>query len=381
MKRLVAIPSPSYSRGGAVVAIVAMGVCLIACAEPAPPVTQATPTPTPTLRTHALEAYVFYDEDGDLILDAAELGRVPGVDVSVGGQTGRSELRTGHLQIEAVPEGQQTALADHLPPYYVQRVAPSVNVPANEPVQVPLQLDIGSNRPNVYMAFGDSITDGTGSSDTFGYRKRLQKRLVAHFAAAAVENEGVPATRTDDGLKRIGAALGRQRPAYTLILYGTNDWNDAACKKDNGCPTVDNLTAIVRAVRAARSLPVLGTIIPANPAYPVQNPPSRNAWVDQTNRSLRLMAQSEGVLVADLHAAFMARGDLVSLFADHVHPNDAGYEVLATELLRAITGDITTTVVPVATPSPAFDTALPGIPTPLPLPLMATPDDRLGSAW
>jgi lysophospholipase L1-like esterase len=234
-------------------------------------------------------------------------------------------------------------------------VARTDSLPADKAAPVPLQLDVGPGRADTYMAFGDSITDGKGSSDTLGYRVRLQRRLEAHFGVATVVNEGVPGTRTGRGLERIGEALAEHRPAYTLILYGTNDWNKAACKHDDDCPTVENLTAIVRAVRAAGSLPVLGTIIPANPApaYSVKNPPSRNAWIDQTNTSLRLMAQNEGVLVADLHAAFMAYGDLVPLFSDHVHPSDLGYEVIATEFLRVITDNTTMTAAPIVAPTSA----------------------------
>jgi lysophospholipase L1-like esterase len=229
--------------------------------------------------------------------------------------------------------------------------------------RIPHQVDVGPIRANTYMAFGDSITDGKGSSDTLGYLVRLQKRLAARFGTASVVNEGVPGTRTGRGLERIGAALATHRPAYTLILYGTNDWNKSPCKHDQGCPTVANLTAIVRAVRASGSLPVLGTIIPANPdpAYSAKSPPARNAWIDRTNASLRLMAQNEGVRVADLHAAFMARGDLAPLFSDHVHPSDMGYEVIATEFLRAITGAVKTTTWP---PQP-----------------MTTPADHTSGAW
>ena len=40
---------------------------------------------------------------------------------------------------------------------------------------------------------------------------------------------------------------------------------------------------------------------------------------------------------SDINAEFKAQGDLASLFDDDVHPNDAGYEVIATAWFNAIT--------------------------------------------
>ena len=52
---------------------------------------------------------------------------------------------------------------------------------------------------------------------------------------------------------------------------------------------------------------------------------------------IRDLAASEGALLVDLEAAFLREPDLSSLFADHVHPNDRGYKIMADEFFRAIT--------------------------------------------
>jgi hypothetical protein len=44
------------------------------------------------------------------------------------------------------------------------------------------------------------------------------------------------------------------------------------------------------------------------------------------------------VLIAEIHADFVAQPNLESLFVDHVHPNDAGYQLMARTWFRAITG-------------------------------------------
>jgi lysophospholipase L1-like esterase len=184
-----------------------------------------------------------------------------------------------------------------------------------------------------YMAFGDSITAGDGSSDGNGYATPLERRLREHFARGSVINRGATSTRSTEGVERIMRNLSLFAPAYTLILYGTNDWVE--CQGAVPCITIDSLRTIVQTVRDVSSLPVLATIIPANPA---QTPDARNQWVASMNELIRGLAEQEGAVLADLEAAFLREPDLTALFSDHVHPNDRGYQVMADEFFRAISG-------------------------------------------
>lgn len=56
------------------------------------------------------------------------------------------------------------------------------------------------------------------------------------------------------------------------------------------------------------------------------------------NDMIKVLATEENALLADTEAAFRAAGDLSKLFSDDVHPNDAGYQVVAQASFRAITG-------------------------------------------
>jgi lysophospholipase L1-like esterase len=124
------------------------------------------------------------------------------------------------------------------------------------------------------------------------------------------------------------------RPAYTLILYGTNDWNAPECQDNPSCHTVDNLRLIVQNVKLFRSLPFLATIPPSNPT---QNPESRNKWVADVNNLVRPMALQQGAFLVDVEKAFLTQGgDLSRFFSDHVHPNDAGYRVISQTFFEAI---------------------------------------------
>ena len=299
--------------------------------------------PTPVLPTHSVVITVFYDENANGMLDASENARVADVEVEVAGRTGRTDKATGRATIAGVPEGSHRVSVREaaLPAFYRTVASASSAVqspqPAGEDVFVPLTLPIGRNRPNVYMGFGDSITIGDGARTTDGYRDVLQALLQQHFGRAQVVNEGIGGSRTGTGADRIGQSLTRTRPAYTLILYGSNDWNKASfeCRTNLACDTVENLRYMIGVVKAVESLPVLATITPANPNATAGA--DRNDWVRRINEQIRPMARAEGAVVADLHAAFLRESDLSALFADHVHPNDRGYQVIAAEFFRAIT--------------------------------------------
>jgi lysophospholipase L1-like esterase len=306
-------------------------------------VTGCAGTPTsPTIeqpvqqKLSSYQALAFLDLDGNGRRDMDETLRVPGVTVSIGDQQGQTEARTGRLTLTSVPEGGQERSVVSTPPFYEAEVpVAQVTVPQSAPEQLAMRLPIGNNIPATYMAFGDSITDGDGSADGTGYRGPLEKLLAQHFGSAQVLNEGIGGTKTPRGVERIAGALQSDMPAYTIILYGTNDWHNLDCQRYQDCPVVENLRSMIQAAKAVHSLPVIGTIIPANPGL---QPPARNEWVARTDDDIRAMAQEEGAVVADLQAAFVFFMNLTDLFSDHVHPNDIGYQLIAQQFFLAISG-------------------------------------------
>jgi lysophospholipase L1-like esterase len=282
-------------------------------------------------------AVVFYDENADGRADASEPIRVPDVEVTVSGRSARSEKTTGRASITGVPAGEHpvSLRTDTLPPFYTPGAPVSARAPqeAGTTVMVPLTLSIGRNRPNLYMAFGDSITRQEDAPTEGEYPRKLQDLLAAHFAGAEVTNQGRDGTNSYEGMDRIVRNIQAQRPAYTLLLYGTNDWHDQTCQEAPPCRVADNLRVMVQAVKRERSLPVVGTIPPVNPTL---NPAQRNEWVRVVNDAIRPMAQQEGAVLVDVHAAFMREPALASLFADHVHPSDAGRRIIADAFFQAI---------------------------------------------
>ena len=315
----------------------ALAVTLSACGGGGSP-SGPTPQPSPsTVPGATVVATLYYDENQNGRADTDEGIRIPDVEVSIGGRTARSEKTTGRAVVTGVPAGTQsvTLRADTLPPFYaLGQLSTTVQValPDGGQVMIPLTLPIDNNQTNTYMAFGDSITRGDGGT-AGGYPADLQTRLAQHFGGAFVNNRGADSTNSFEGVERVRRNL-NSRPAYTLILYGTNDWNAPECQDNPACHTVDNLRSIVQTTKVFRSLPFIATIPPTNPAL---TPAGRIQWVADVNNLIRPMAQQQGAFLVDVEKAFLAQGgDLSRFFSDHVHPNDAGYALIAQTFFEAI---------------------------------------------
>jgi lysophospholipase L1-like esterase len=319
----------------AATALTGLVFCYACGSSPAGP----GPAPTPTPVTgNTVVGVVFYDENADGRAETSEPVRVPDVEIAAGGRTARSEKATGRAVITGVPAGQYpvSVRADTLPPFFAIGAPVSTQSPqdAGATTMVPLVLPIGRNRPNVFMAFGDSITRQDGVPLSELYPAQLQSLLSAHFGGAEVVNRGSDGTNTYEGVERIGRGLDAIRPAYSLILYGTNDWHDQTCQSaPPPCHVVDNLRKMVDEVKATSSLPFVATLPPVNPQL---NPAGRNDWIRGLNEGIRAMAREEGAFVVDLNAAFMRQPALPPLFADHVHPSESGRRLMAETFFEAI---------------------------------------------
>ena len=313
-------------------------VVATACGGNSSPTGPGVPTPPPGA---PVSGFVFYDENGNGLLDPNETVRLPGVTVAIGSRTGTTTAG-GRFTLDAVPQGAQAASVQPgaLPAYFTPGAAVSVVVPqSGGDLALPAVLALGTNeRSNVYMAFGDSITFGDGSSNGGGYRDPLVADLRAYWGKVSeMYNDGQEATKSNRGEARIAASLRSRRPAYVLILYGTNDYNDAECRNTPPCYTIDSLRSMIVQTREVGAFPVLGTIPPVNPAYVDKGADARNAWVTQMNGFVRAMAAQERVALAEVYGDLLRQPSLQTLFADDKHPNDAGYAVLSQSFFNAIT--------------------------------------------
>lgn len=180
---------------------------LAACGGPRGPA-----VPTPTSRNVAFVA--FLDENRSGRLDDSEPIRIPDAEISFGNVSGRTAPTSGSVSLEVLQTAQSLSVKpSSLPPYYRGPEPATVTPPSSGAVDVPITLPLGASAtPGVFLAFGDSITNGQAAvGDGQGYTGELERMLAAHFGRARVINDGVNSSSSERGRADRGVP-GRRRP-------------------------------------------------------------------------------------------------------------------------------------------------------------------------
>lgn len=165
----------------------------------------------------------------------------------------------------------------------------------------------------VVLAFGDSLTFGTGAGPAESYPAVLEQLI-----GRKVVNRGIPGEISADGLARLPGELDSVHPALLILCHCANDM----LRHMDRAQAADNLRAMVRLARE-RGIPVVLIAVPA-PDLSLTPP-----------EFYRQVAAEAGVpLEARILPRILAKGALKS---DHIHPNAAGYRQMA-EALAALLG-------------------------------------------
>ena len=160
-------------------------------------------------------------------------------------------------------------------------------------------------REAVLLAFGDSLTYGTGAAEAESYPAQLESLIGRRVVRA-----GVPGEVTAQALARLPGALDESAPRLVLLCIGGNDF----LRRLGNEQAERNVRAMIELARR-RGIDVLLIGTPEPGLFP--SPPAFYA-----------------ALAKDLHIPY--EGEVITevlkdarLKSDPIHPNAAGYRVIA----------------------------------------------------
>ena len=170
------------------------------------------------------------------------------------------------------------------------------------------------------LAFGDSLTYGTGSSRNNAYPAVLQQ-----LTGRNIINAGIPGEISSKGLSRLPDLIHQYQPDLIIICHGAND----ILRKLDLNQTKHNIQQMIDITRLNNSQVILVGV------------PEFGLFLDTSPIYETLAAENNIPVETDALSDILSDNSLKS---DHIHPNDKGYQILAEkiELLLQQTGAITT---------------------------------------
>ena len=188
-----------------------------------------------------------------------------------------------------------------------------------------------------YIAFGDSITEGTGDDEPVrGYPARLETLLRNAGRDDTVRNEGVGGEKTPEGLSRLGSVLNGGGDVL-LLMEGSNDISVQISRET----TLFNLKKMAEKAENDGVEVVHASMIPRSP----------NSRIDVENhlnqRLIEEIRHEAGVHQRQVVDNFEVISSTPNWFedlywkqpTDYVgHPNSAGYDLMAASFFDVLTG-------------------------------------------
>lgn len=165
----------------------------------------------------------------------------------------------------------------------------------------------------VILAFGDSLTYGTGAEATESYPAILEQIIRRKVIGA-----GVPGELSGEGLARLPEVLDQAQPRLMILCHGGND----LLRRTGESAAEVNLRAMIR-IAKERGIAVVMVAVP-KPGL-LLSPPDYYK---------KVAADNQAPIESKALAAILSDNSLKS---DAAHPNAAGYRQLAqavAELLK-----------------------------------------------
>lgn len=176
--------------------------------------------------------------------------------------------------------------------------------------------------PDGYVAFlGDSLTGAAPWGDSMPRYATLLSNGRLQYST----NAGVPGNTSSQMLARL-TDVTNSKATTVVVLAGTND----VAQTVPLATTMGNIDAIVKGIRTAGKVPVLGTIPPKL---------AQRTAVATLNLAIRLYCLDNQVPLIDFYAKLIdpTTGDYLTAYQnDGTHPNAAGYAVMGQAVVDAL---------------------------------------------
>lgn len=164
----------------------------------------------------------------------------------------------------------------------------------------------------VILAFGDSLTYGTGADKTESYPALLQTSL-----SQQVINAGIPGEISGEGRARLPQVLAEIQPQLVILCHGGND----LIRKLNPQQIKKNLANMIETIQKSGAEVLLVAV------------PEPNILLSPPDFYQELAEQYQLNLEAEVVADILSSRKLKS---DPIHPNAAGYHLMAEAILQRL---------------------------------------------
>lgn len=161
---------------------------------------------------------------------------------------------------------------------------------------------------DVIVAFGDSLTHGTGTSPDTAY-----PTVLAALTGRTVINAGVPGDTTASALERLPEVLETHKPRLVLLCLGGNDM----LRQQSATATENNLRLLIHTIRASGAEAVLIGV------------PEPKLFGGAPDFYARIAEEMQLPLENEVFSEVLKDNRLK---ADPIHANAAGYRVVAERL-------------------------------------------------
>lgn len=165
----------------------------------------------------------------------------------------------------------------------------------------------------VILAFGDSLTYGTGASSGQDYPSILEQLTSLH-----VINAGVPGEISRDGLKRLQPLLDEHQPDLLILIHGGND----ILRRIPAQQTADNIRQMIAEARQRNTHVIMMGV------------PQPGLFLMSSAEMYQQIAENQKI-ATDLETLPEILAD-PGLKSDRVHPNEEGYRIMAENIYRLL---------------------------------------------